>query len=864
MALPIRPINPNNPIPNTPFYAPPVNYVQGEYSPFTVGSGLTLDQITGVLSATGGVAGIIGGPGINVVTGGTPPGSTSTISNTGVITLAASAPLVVGGTASNRTLTVNAATVSTTGVVSIGSNISVSPGGAISVATASTAVAGVVQLNNTTASSSTTQALTAAQGRSLQDQINALLISNNITFAGTLDTVTGNMISVTTAGTAAGFAASSPLPAPALLNNECFVIVEVAATSYTPPGGTPTQTHVGDWFLSDGTAWSFLNVGFDPPYATTTTPGVVELATDAETQAGTDATLAVTPAGAAATYVPLADYATKGDILAATAANTPTALAVGTNGQILFACTAAATGLCWAPAPSVPNATPILRGILFGCTASSNAALGEFALKSVTSGQSNTAVGYNAMCALTTAIGSTALGDSAASNATGCQNLAVGAGSLFNNATGNFNTAIGYYSMVFSSGSSNSGLGHNSLRTVSGTSNVGVGINAGNLLTSGNSNVIIGPNVQATSATGSCQLALGFDSGQNWLTGDSTKAIRPGAGIIDCAGSCGTAGQLLASDGANAVCWKTVTVPVAATPTAAGIVLGCTTSTNTALGCNAALAVTGTGTGNTALGSNAGCSITSGAGNAVVGCSAGCSITTGSANVLIGETAGCSITGGAANVAIGAGAGLDTTTGAQNVTIGQFTGCCMTTGSRNVAIGFAAQVASNTGSCQLALGFSSTNNWLTGDSTKAIKPGAGIIDCAGSCGTACQVLISTGSNAITWTDSTAPSKLTSTKALTSGTPIDLLSWATGVRMGALAVFATDNSTNVKWANITVGSASGVGSTAVTTQSVGMGTVSIVAGGGGETIVRFTPSVTLASVNFVFQYNAAFGNQPSVL
>jgi hypothetical protein len=188
----------------------------------------------------------------------------------------------------------------------------------------------------------------------------------------------------------------------------------------------------------------------------------------------------------------------------------------------------------------------------------------------------------------------------------------------------------------------------------------------------------------------------------------------------------------------------------------------------------------------------------------------------------------------------------------------------MTTGSRNVAIGYAAQVASNTGSCQLAIGFSTTNNWLTGDSTKAIRPGAGIIDCAGSCGTACQVLISTGSNAITWTDSTAPSKLTSTKALTSGTPIDLLSWATGVRMGALAVFATDNSTNVKWANITVGSASGIGSTAVTTQSVGMGTLSIVAGGGGETIVRFTPSVTLASVNFVFQYNAAFGNQPSVL
>jgi hypothetical protein len=211
------------------------------------------------------------------------------------------------------------------------------------------------------------------------------------------------------------------------------------------------------------------------------------------------------------------------------------------------------------PVISVSNATPLARGVIFGCTASSNAALGECALKSVTSGLSNTAVGYNAMCALTTAIGSTALGDSAASNATGCQNLAAGAGSLFNNATGNFNTAVGYYSMIFSSGSGNSGLGHNSLRSVSGLCNVGIGCSTGSLLTSGNSNVLIGPAVQAASSTGSCQLAIGFSATDNWVTGDSTKAIKPGAGIIDCAGSCGTSGQVLMSNGSNAICWGTAT-----------------------------------------------------------------------------------------------------------------------------------------------------------------------------------------------------------------------------------------------------------------------------------------------------------------
>jgi hypothetical protein len=164
----------------------------------------------------------------------------------------------------------------------------------------------------------------------------------------------------------------------------------------------------------------------------------------------------------------------------------------------------------------------------------------------------------------------------------------------------------------------------------------------------------------------------------------------------------------------------------------------------------------------------------------------------------------------------------------------------------------------------LAIGYSNTALWLTGDSTKAIKPGAGIIDCAGSCGTSGQVLTSNGSNAIAWANNTAPKVYTANKALTSGTPINLLSWTGGVRMGSLAIFATDNSTNVKWANITVGSATGIGSTAVITQSVGVGNFTITAGGGGETIVTFTPSATLASVDFVYQYNAAFGAQPSVL
>ena len=167
----------------------------------------------------------------------------------------------------------------------------------IGASAASTSAPGVVQLNNTTASTSTTEALTANQGRNLQQQIDALAVSSNLTLAGTLDASTGFLVTVTTEGTAQGFVIGSILPSPAAGNSEFFVIATVGAASYTPPGGSATVVHVGDWFLSNGTVWNLLDVGFQASYATTATPGIVQLATDAEVQAGTEATHAVTSSG---------------------------------------------------------------------------------------------------------------------------------------------------------------------------------------------------------------------------------------------------------------------------------------------------------------------------------------------------------------------------------------------------------------------------------------------------------------------------------------------------------------------------------------------------------------------------------------
>jgi hypothetical protein len=94
---------------------------------------------------------------------------------------------------SSGTISVPAATTAAQGAVQVGTNIDVSSG-TISVKSSTTTQSGVVQLNDTLASTSTTEALTANMGRDLQVQINALATSNNLTFAGTIDGATGDMI----------------------------------------------------------------------------------------------------------------------------------------------------------------------------------------------------------------------------------------------------------------------------------------------------------------------------------------------------------------------------------------------------------------------------------------------------------------------------------------------------------------------------------------------------------------------------------------------------------------------------------------------------------------------------------------------
>jgi hypothetical protein len=119
------------------------------------------------------------------------------------------------------------------------------------------------------------------------------------------------------------------------------------------------------------------------------------------------------------------------------------------------------------------------------------------------------------------------------------------------------NAAIG--SGVFAArttGTCNSALGISAFPALTtGCYNIALGDSGGSTITTGCYNVTIGSGVTVPTATGSCQLAIGAQSGSLWLTGNSTLAIKPGAGIIDCAGSCGSAGQTLTSNGSNAIVW---------------------------------------------------------------------------------------------------------------------------------------------------------------------------------------------------------------------------------------------------------------------------------------------------------------------
>jgi hypothetical protein len=124
-----------------------------------------------------------------------------------------------------------------------------------------------------------------------------------------------------------------------------------------------------------------------------------------------------------------------------------------------------------------------------------NTAVGRLSLNGLSSGDSNSGFGYQSLYVNATGSGNCAYGAySLASNTNGAGNAAFGIQALFTNIGGGGNAAFGQYTLLSSTGNSNSAFGGQALIACTGNENTALGYSAGQSLTTGSNNTIIGSN----------------------------------------------------------------------------------------------------------------------------------------------------------------------------------------------------------------------------------------------------------------------------------------------------------------------------------------------------------------------------------
>lgn len=338
-----------------------------------------------------------------------------------------------------------------------------------------------------------------------------------------------------------------------------------------------------------------------------------------------------------------------------------------------------------------------------------NVAIGVSALGTNIIGDNNVAVGYNALRVSTVDI-NTAIGSNALSlTTTGDSNVAVGANALKANITGFFNTAIGTNALLVSDASDNTAIGVNALSAcTSGTRNVGVGVDALEVITDNGDCVAVGYNALLLN-TGASNTAVGSQCLDSNTTGERHVAVGTHAlGVATTADDCTAVGYfaLQANTGSdntavgsealdacttgadNTAVGKgalsTLTGTSDSTAVGSGAMGSGTAGETTAVGSNALNVVTGSG--NTAVGFNSGCILTSGDDNTAVGYRTLDACITGDDNTAMGLFS-CVLVTGSANTAFGSRTLDSCTTGQSNTCIGNLAGTSIVSGNNNICIG---------------------------------------------------------------------------------------------------------------------------------------------------------------------------------
>ena len=344
---------------------------------------------------------------------------------------------------------------------------------------------------------------------------------------------------------------------------------------------------------------------------------------------------------------------------------------------------------------------------LFKNTATGNSAFGYQSAQQTTTGTQVCAFGFNALAVNTVGSEVSAFGYNAlASNVNGSGCSAFGSYALQSNGAANNNTAIGDATLVLCDASNNTAVGYGSGYSTTGVGNQFFGYLAGNGVTSGAKNVIVGSYTGAAapiSATGSNYVVLSDGDGNIKLTAFPSGGVSignttdPGAGNLSVSGTI-TSGKDASIHGLNV-----------------GLGGG-SISTNTAFGVSAINSTASVG-GNIGVGYNALLSLGSGSGNTAVGSyhppsgrqGALYVNSSGNYNCAFGVGTLANNVSGQFNNAFGFGS-LGDNTSSNNTAYGTYTLTSNSSGQYNVAVGESALQANTTSNNSTAVGYQAGYN----------------------------------------------------------------------------------------------------------------------------------------------------------